>query len=192
MMKKITRIAALLAATAMLFGAIGCYSGTSGEWNRDSNNGAGQPSGGNAGETGGEHSTGSWDFEKRSAAPAGANAWDASIALTSDVELTADSGTGKFVVLTGVKAKYNNGLQFSNGSSAKNLFNITGEGSVSITYNAPADATDAKPFFLYADGDETHKVTASSGKPTGTYTVTISGETKFYSNDCRILTVKFN
>ena len=106
--------------------------------------------------------------------------------------MDADSGTGTFTVLSGAKAKWNTGLQFSNGSSAKNLFNINGKGRITITYNAPSDATEEKPFTLYAEGDEAHKITATSGKPSGTYTVTLTGNTKFYSNDCRILKAEFS
>ena len=139
-----------------------------------------------------DSSTGVWNFKNRTVAPEGANSWDASTALTADVVLEADSGTGTVTVKSGVKAKYNSGLQFSNGSSAKNLFNINGFGKVAIAYNAPSDATVAKPFALYAEGDEDNKITATTGKPSGTYTVTISGDTKIYSNDCRILSITFN
>ena len=200
MMKKITKLALLAVAAAFLVAALpACSSGSGGEGDSGTNNtpSTGGTSGTTGGTTGGNTggggaSTGSWNFKARNdTVPVGANAWDATTALTADVELDADSGTGTFVVLSGAKAKYNNGLQFSNGQSAKNLFNITGTGSVSIEYNAPSAATTDKPFFLYADGDEANKVTATSGSPSGTYTVTISGETKFYSNDCRIITVNF-
>ena len=136
-------------------------------------------------------STGVWNFKERTEAPAGANDWNASIALDDDVVLAADSGTGTFTVLKGVKAKYNSGLQFSNGSAAKNLFCIEGTGKVIITYNAPSDASESKPFALYAEGDESNKITATTGKPSGNYEVNISGNTKFYSNDCRIVKVEF-
>lgn len=137
------------------------------------------------------NSTGVWNLKERTEAPDGANAWDASTALASDVVLAADSGTGTLTVLKGVKAKYNSGLQFSNGSSAKNLFCIEGTGKVAITYNAPSTATESKPFALYAEGDEANKVTATEGKPSGTYEVNISGKTKFFSNDCRLVKVEF-
>ena len=206
MKKVLGKIISLTAVTALALAFTACslnddavsdlelfYAANSGSALAVSNGGSGTGGSGTGGSGAAvTNSTGVWNFSSRTTAPTGANAWDASTALTSDVNLDANSGTGTFTVLTGAKAKYNSGLQFSNGSSAKNLFNITGTGSVSITYNAPSDATTGKPFFLYAEGDEANKVTATSGKPSGTYTVTISGTKKFYSNDCRILNVSFN
>lgn len=147
--------------------------------------------------------TGIWTFSSRTEAPAGANAWDASTALSSDVVLAADSGTGTFTVLSGVKAKYNSGLQFSASktktatnsvSSLKKNFKINGVGTAVFKLKVVTACAD----YTANDGQKTGIGTSADaevldGSVAGTeYTKSfaINGETDFYIGNLKILSVK--
>ncbi|MBQ8013939.1 MAG: hypothetical protein IJ257_06045 [Treponema sp.] len=221
-MKKITKVAALLAASALLFGGLflSC-SDSDDDNNNDSGNTektqsdtvpekaddtAGDDKGGSVKQSV-TTSTGSWDFSSRSGTPDGANSWDASTALTSDVVLAADSGTGTFTVLTGVKAKYNSGLQFSASktntskgtvSSLKNNFKVTGTGKITFELKVvtassdyTADGGQKTGIALSADIADSELLDGSTAGTKYTKSFDIDGETNFYIGNLKILSAKF-
>ncbi len=215
-MKKVTKLSLLGGALALIlsFGMISCSdsdddddssSQTEQTVNNSSTEDASSDNGGSENQT--TTSTGVWNFENRTAAPTGANAWDAKTELTSDVTIASDSGTGTFTVLKGVKAKYNNGLQFSASktstsknsvSSLKNNFTVDGKGKITfklkvVTASADyaADGGQKTGIALSADVEDSELLDGSTSGTIYTKSFDIDGETKFYIGNLKILEASF-
>ena len=135
-MKKITRIAALLAAGALLFGAVGCSSGGgSGEEGTGQNGGNGGDNGGGGGNGGGDDgytgpgSADSWNFVSK-----GDSEWAAVIVAGEDTPSASDGITKELADDINIKGEKDSLTLTVLASGDEALFKYGDSGNVPAAY----------------------------------------------------------